>query len=152
MKHTGQRDCKPGTLCRLLLPLLAAALNAHCATIVLEAENGTLTGTSVSTTAAGYSDSGYVTGFDNPGDSVRWTFGASNGFYNLRIRFRSEFGQKGFDATLNGSTTSGMFPQSTSFATFDVGLVELTNGNNTLEIGGAGCFHGAQCYQPKTGS
>ena len=116
--------------------LLTTALSAHGATIILEAENGALTGTTVSTSVPDYSGSGYVTGFDNTGDSVLWTFSASNGLYNLRIRFRSEFGQKGFDATLNGSTTSGMFPQSTSFATFDVGLVELTNGNNTLEIGG----------------
>jgi hypothetical protein len=29
-----------------------------------------------------------------------------------------------------------MFPQSTSIATFDAGLVELTNGNNTLQISG----------------
>lgn len=112
------------------------ASSASAASIVLEAETGTLTGTSVSTSAAGYSGSGYVTGFDATGDKVRWTFTAPDGLYNLRIRFRSQYGEKGFDATLNGSTTSGMFPLSTSFATFDVGLVELTNGNNTLEIGG----------------
>ena len=29
-----------------------------------------------------------------------------------------------------------MFPPSTTFATFDAGLVELTNGSNTIEIGG----------------
>lgn len=114
----------------------ATAWNAHSATIVLEAEDGTPTGTTIVTWVAGYSGSGYVTGFDNTGDNVRWTFSATNGLYNLRIRFRSEYGQKGFDATLNGSTTSGMFPQSASFATFDVGLVELTNGNNTLQISG----------------
>jgi mannan endo-1,4-beta-mannosidase len=112
------------------------ALNARAANIALEAENGTLTGTTVTTAAAGYSGSGYVTSFDNTGDTVRWTFNATNGLYDLRIRFRSQYGQKGFDATLNGATSSGMFPQSTSFATYDVGLVELTNGNNTLEIGG----------------
>ncbi len=112
------------------------ALNARAANIALEAENGTLTGTSVTTAAAGYSGSGYVTSFDNTGDSVRWTFNATNGLYQLRLRFRSQYGEKGFDAKLNGATSSGMFPQSTSFATFDAGLVELTNGNNTLEIGG----------------
>lgn len=110
--------------------------NSTAATIVLEAENGTLTGTSISTSAAGYSGTGYVTGFDNTGDNVRWSFSASNGLYNLRIRFRSQYGEKGFDAALDGATTSGMFPQSTSFATYDAGLVELTNGNHTLEIGG----------------
>ncbi len=110
--------------------------SGFAATIVLEAESGILTGTSVTTAAAGYSGSGYVTGFDTTGDKVRWTFSATNGLYNLRIRFRSQFGEKGFDATLNGATSSGMFPLSTGFSTQNVGLVELTNGNNTLEIGG----------------
>lgn len=110
--------------------------SAPAANILLEAENGTLTGTSVTTAVVGYSGSGYVTGFDSTGDNVRWTFSASNGLYNLRIRFRSPYGEKGFDATLNGATTSGMFPPSAAFAIFDAGLVELTNGNNTLEIGG----------------
>jgi len=109
---------------------------ASAANIVLEAENGTRTGTSVTTAVAGYSGTGYVTGFDATGDNVRWTFSGSNGLYNLRIRYRTPFGEKGFDATLNGATSSGMFPQSSTFATFDAGLVELTNGNNTLQIGG----------------
>src|SRR5262245_3972860 len=116
--------------------LLCVAGNASAGTIVLEAENGTLTGTSVATSAAGYSGSGYVVGFDATGDSVRWTFPGSNGLFQLRIRFRTPYGEKGFDATVNGFTTSGMFPAISSFATFDAGLVELTNGNNTLEIGG----------------
>lgn len=106
------------------------------ATIALEAENGVRTGTSVTTAVGGYSGTGYVTGFDTAGDNVRWTFSGSSGLYNLRIRYRTPFGEKGFDATLNGATSSGMFPQSTTFATFDAGLVELTNGNNTLQIGG----------------
>src|SRR5262245_13756742 len=116
--------------------LLSVGLKASGAAIVLEAENGTLIGTGVSTAASGYSGSGYVTGFDATGDSVRWTFPGSNGLYQLRIRFRTPYGEKGFDATLNGSTTSGMFPATSSFATFDAGLVELTNGNNTLELSG----------------
>ena len=119
-----------------IVAVLGLGARGFSATIMLEAENSTRTGTTVSTAAAGYSGTGYVTGFDNTGDNVRWTFNASNGLYRLQIRFRSEYGQKGFDATLNGATTSGMFPQSTTFAMFDAGLVELTNGNNTLQIGG----------------
>jgi mannan endo-1,4-beta-mannosidase len=112
------------------------AANLRGDTIVLEAENGIRTGTTISTSVAGYSGTGYVTGFDATGDNVRWTFSASNGLYTLLIRFRSQFSEKGFDATVNGSTISGMFPHNTNFATFDAGLVELTNGNNTLQIGG----------------
>lgn len=106
------------------------------ATIVLEAESGVLTGTSITTATPGYSGSGYVTGFDATGDSVRWTFTASGGLYALRIRFRTPYGEKGFDATLNGATTSGMFPPSIAFATFAAGLVELTNGINSLQVSG----------------
>lgn len=120
----------------LATSLLAFVFSGHSATIFLEAENAVKTGVSTTTATPGYSGTGYVTGFDATGDNVRWTFAASNGFYRLQIRFRSQYGEKGFDATLNGATTSGMFPQSTTFAMQDVGLVELTNGNNTLEIGG----------------
>lgn len=123
--------------CRLLLPpVILAALAAQGGDISLEAENGTLTGVSVSSSTPGYSGTGYVTGFDNAGDNVRWSFAASNGLYDLRIRFRTPSGGKGFDATVNGFTTSGMFPSSSQFATQYVGLVQLTNGNNTLQVGG----------------
>jgi mannan endo-1,4-beta-mannosidase len=44
--------------------------SAFAAAIVLEAESGILTGTTVTAAVAGYSGSGYVTGFDNTGDSV----------------------------------------------------------------------------------
>lgn len=105
-------------------------------TISLEAENGTLVGVNVSSAVAGYSGTGYATGFDAAGDLVRWNFSATSGIYNLRIRFRSPFGPKGFNGVLNGAGFSGMFPQTSAFATFDAGLVELVSGNNILEIGG----------------
>jgi len=105
-------------------------------TISLEAENGTLTGTRVSTAVSGYSGTGYVTGFDADGDSVSWTFGGNAGFYHFWIRFRSPYGPKGFDAVLNGAGQSGTFPQTNAFSLFDVGLVELVSGANTLQIGG----------------
>jgi mannan endo-1,4-beta-mannosidase len=106
------------------------------AQIILEAENGTLVGTSVSTAVGGYSGTGYATGFDNAGDAVRWNFNAEAGLYNLLVRFRSPFGQKDFQATLNGLVILGMFPQTNGFGTYAAGLVQLTNGSNTLEISG----------------
>jgi mannan endo-1,4-beta-mannosidase len=105
-------------------------------TISLEAENGTLTGTTVSTAAPGYSGTGYVTGFDATGDSVSWTFGGNAGLYRFWIRFRTPNGPKGFDATLNGTGMSATFPQTNAFSMFDAGLVELVSGANTLQIGG----------------
>jgi lysophospholipase L1-like esterase len=93
-------------------------------------------GTTVSTAVSGYSGTGYVTGFDTTGDLVRWNFTGNSGLYGLLIRFRSPFGPKGFNATINGSVLTGTFPQTTNFSTFDTGLVEIVNGANTLEIGG----------------
>jgi mannan endo-1,4-beta-mannosidase len=105
-------------------------------TISLEAEDGTLTGTTVSTAVPGYSGTGYVTGFDAAGDSVSWTFGGNAELYRLWIRFRTPNGPKGFDATLNGVGLSGNFPETNLFTLFDAGLVELLSGANTLQIGG----------------
>ena len=105
-------------------------------TISLEAEDGTLTGTTVATAASGYSGTGYVTGFDAAGDSVSWMFGGNAGLYHLGIRFRTPNGLKGFDATLNGVGMSATFPQTNAFSMFDAGLVELVSGANTLQIGG----------------
>lgn len=121
-----------------LLPLLAgsATLALHGQTIILEAETATLVGTQVSTSARGYSGTGYVTGFDAAGDLVRWDFAGTAGLYDLMIVFRSPFGPKGFGGSLNGFGWSGTFPATTSFATLDAGLVEVVAGANTLEMGG----------------
>ena len=84
---------------------------------------------------AGYRGSGYVTKFIAKTDWVRWTFPAINGLYNLNLRYRTPGGPKGFDAIVNGSGVSGMFPATTAFALHAAGLVELTNGSNALQIG-----------------
>jgi len=124
-------------MCRFGLALaMLPGLGRVFGAILLEAENGILTGTTVTIATSGFSGTGYVTGFDGSGDAVRWNFTATNGLYNLQIRFRSPYGQKGFAATLNGAVTSGIFPSTTSFATYSAGLVQLTNGINTLQISG----------------
>jgi len=104
--------------------------------IQLEAELGNLTGVTVSSSAAGYSGTGYATGFDAAGDKVAWTFNASGGPHRLAIRYRAPFGNKGFNGLLNGVGLSGIFPGSAAFAPFDAGLVDLAVGTNTLELGG----------------
>jgi mannan endo-1,4-beta-mannosidase len=109
---------------------LLAGGAAHGDNLTLEAESATLVDVHVSTAVAGYSGTGYVTGFTNNNCKVHWDFTATAGLYDLLIRFRSPFGEKGFGAIVNGLGLSGMFPQTTNFAAFDAGLVEL------LEIGG----------------
>ena len=106
---------------------------------ILEAERALLTGNPVpyiTTATAGYSGTGYVSGIQDSTARVNWSFTANPGLYRLTIRFRSPFGQKGFDASINGHGFSGMFPQNNSFADFDSGLVQLVAGANTLQIGG----------------
>ncbi len=104
--------------------------------IQLEAETGDLTGVTLASASTGYSGIGYATGFNEASDKVRWSFPAPGGIYRLIIHYRSPFGMKGFSGSLNGGGISGTFPDSSSFATCDAGLVELNAGANTLEIGG----------------
>lgn len=103
---------------------------------ILEAENGACSGTEIIADAPGFSGTGYVTGFKNDSNSVSWNFPATNGIYNLDVRYRAPVGGKGFNATVNGHVISGLFPASRGFATHFVGLVELTNGLNSMRVGG----------------
>ena len=119
-------------------PLEARAMLAG---FTLEAEAGQLTGTSTSTAVRGYSGSGYVTGFDDSADRVAWNgFTADPGPYRMTIRFRSPYGQKGFAGSLNGVAFSGMFPESTGFASYDAGLVTL-GASNTMDLGGGWSYY-----------
>ena len=108
----------------LLAILAVAASEASAAPTVLEAENGTLTGNAhVSTAVSGYSGTGYVTGLQSANDTINWSFTGTPGLYDLVIRFRSPFGQKGFAGSINGHGFAGMFPSNSAFASFDAGLV-----------------------------
>jgi mannan endo-1,4-beta-mannosidase len=103
----------------------------------LEAENSLLTGnTYVSTSASGYSGTGYVDGFQNSNDTVNWSFIATPGLYDLAIRYRTPYGSKGYDGSFDGHGFSGTFPATNSFASIDAGLVQVIDGVNTLTIGG----------------
>jgi mannan endo-1,4-beta-mannosidase len=110
----------------------------------LEAENGLLTGNPVpyiTTSTAGYSGAGYVTGIQDSTALVNWSFTAPPGLYDLQVRYRSPYGQKGFNGTINGHGFSGMLPQNNSFALFDAGLVQVVPGVNTLQIGGGWAYY-----------
>ena len=126
--------------------LAVGAIEAAAASMVLEAENGTLTGNAyVSTAVSGYSGTGYVTGLQSASDTVNWSFTGTPGLYDLIIRFRSPFGQKGFAGSINGHGFSGMFPASTTFASFDASLVQVIAGVNTLQIGGGWNWYDIDC-------
>ncbi len=107
------------------------------AAIVLEAENATLTGLAyVSTSASDYSGTGYVTGLQSSSDTMNWSFTGTPGLYDLVIRYRTPYGEKGYAGSFNSHGFSGMFPATNTFASFDAGLVQVASGVNTLQIGG----------------
>ena len=111
------------------------------AAVTLEAENATLSGVSRSAAVSGYGGTGYVTGFDDALDRVTWSsFTATPGSYRMAVRFRSPFGDKGFEGALNGVAFSGTFRQSAGFATFDAGLVTLRS-TNAMHLGGGWSYY-----------
>ena len=117
----------------LLLLLLPGIFSSFAQT--LEAETGTLTGTQVSTQRAGYSGSGYVTGFDADGDKISLTIDAKRGVYNIYVRYASPSGDKFNYVFVNGHNLGSVsFPNSQSFTETKVGKVYLVEGSNTLAI------------------
>jgi mannan endo-1,4-beta-mannosidase len=101
-----------------------------------EAETGTRTGTSISTAVAGYSGTGYVTGFDSSGgtDSVQLQVDVPNGLYEMWVGYRSEYGDKGYNYRVDSEYGSGTFNQSNTFTTNHAGIFNLSGGINTFSI------------------
>jgi mannan endo-1,4-beta-mannosidase len=103
---------------------------------VIEAETGELSGTQKSTSRAGYSGTGFVTGFDNDGDKVSMTkTTTASGIYNLYVRYASPSGDKFNFIHVNGQNVgSAAFPTSASFVETLVGKIFLKQGANTIAI------------------
>jgi len=102
----------------------------------LEAENGSLNGTTTSTSRSGYSGSGYVTGFDNSGDSVTVSFDAPAAeTRTVKIRYASEYDTKYAYLDINGTQVAEPeLPQTTAFTTTTVGDFAFDSGTNTITI------------------
>ena len=116
------------------LCLYLAATSTKAQTI--EAESGSLSGTQVSTQHAGYTGTGFVTGFDSDGDKVTMTVDVAKGdLYNLNIRYAAPFGEKfNFVYVNNVNLGSVQFAASNSFKETLVGKVYLDKGVNTISI------------------
>jgi mannan endo-1,4-beta-mannosidase len=126
-----------------LHPIVASALftavvlsfSSICKAQTVEAETGTLSGTQVSTQHAGYSGTGYVTGFDATGDKLTVTVSVAKGLYNLYVGYAAPFGDKSNFVYLNGENIGSVaFPESMSFRETKVGKVYLPEGVNTIAI------------------
>jgi hypothetical protein len=111
-------------------------------TMLLEAEHGApaggrLFGTHVATNLAGFSGTGYVTGFEHPNDSVTVLAQvAKPGKWRLKIRYAAA--QTNEVARLMVNVTRGKeqrpFPQTDGFAELDMGIIELQEGDNLISL------------------
>ena len=104
--------------------------------IIAEAESGKRSGVEVQKQGQGFTGTGYITGFDADGDALELSVPAPEaGIYDLSIRYRCPFGQKGFDLRINGIGTSGILPATGDrFDMHRVGRVELDAGPNTIVV------------------
>lgn len=106
------------------------------ATARLEAEDGVLTGVEVGRQDNGYSGTGYVTGFDSPGDSLKWQFSLpESADYRMTIRYKTYGGDKTQQLLLNGSKLADYtFKDSAEWKEALIGQFGLAAGLNTIEI------------------
>lgn len=101
-----------------------------------EAEGGILSGVTKASTYPGYSGTGYVTGFDNAGDSVTVSMNVpSDGLYKLVIRYIGKSGDKDQKLSVNGEPAGSVhFPGSDTFTYVEAGSYLLKKGANTFAI------------------
>lgn len=103
---------------------------------VWEAEEAFLDGTRLDNRNAGYSGSGYVSGFER--DGARLVFSVTvdeAGYYPLTIGYASPFGDKINSVLINGGIAGdAAFPQSETFTQLKFGDVALRQGGNTIEL------------------
>ncbi|KAK4187353.1 family 26 putative glycoside hydrolase [Podospora australis] len=104
--------------------------------ITYEAEDALLTGTTIDTAQAGFTGTGYVTGFDESTDKVTFTVSSpSQKLYDLSIRAAAIYGDKRTHVILNnGAASEVYFAASTSFQSVPAGQVLLHAGENTIDI------------------
>jgi len=107
---------------------------------IYEAETATLSGVTVESSGSGFSGTGYVTGFDNAGDSITWSVNvATTSYYDINIGYQLTSGTpKGFDFYIDGAQTSGTFTAAsnddTQFYSVSIGRHQLTAGTHTFVI------------------
>jgi mannan endo-1,4-beta-mannosidase len=102
--------------------------------VQIEAETGSLSGVEIAKSVAGFSGTGYVTGFDAATDQLILTFEATAGLYELAIGYSSPSGDKGVDFQINDEKASSTLRQNTGFGLAKTGTFQLREGRNTVTI------------------
>ncbi|KAF4785777.1 glycosyl hydrolase family 26 [Colletotrichum scovillei] len=117
---------------RAVLAFAAGVYSQNCigstGAKVYEAENGVLNGTTVATEQAGFTGTGYVTGFEDATDKVTINLdcqGEGQKLFDLNIRYAGIYGEKRTNVILNGGAASEVLLAATE---------TWANGNNTLDI------------------
>ncbi|KAF2837329.1 glycoside hydrolase family 26 protein [Patellaria atrata CBS 101060] len=121
---------------RLKIALSCFAAIVAAQKITLEAEDATPSGTTVDTAVAGYSGTGYATGFDESADKITFTVSSDSvKLYDLSIRYAGIYGEKRTYVVVNGGASSEVyFPATDAFTDVSAGQVLLNEGANTLDI------------------
>ncbi|KAL2758160.1 glycoside hydrolase family 26 protein [Sodiomyces alcalophilus JCM 7366] len=128
-----------GFLFQLALASVASAmvLKRQGTTITLEAEDAVLSGsTVVATEEAGFSGTGYVTGFQSPEDRITFEIQSdTQRLYDFTIRYAGIYGEKYTSVILNGGASDQVhLPASEGFEEVPGGQVLLEAGTNTIDI------------------
>jgi mannan endo-1,4-beta-mannosidase len=104
------------------------------ALIRIEAETGNLSGVEIAQSVAGFSGTGYVTGFDAVVDQLILTFEATAGLYELSIGYSAPSGNKGVDFQVNDEKASSTLTQNSGFGVAKTGKFQVREGRNTVTI------------------
>jgi mannan endo-1,4-beta-mannosidase len=118
----------------VLLICIIAQSQAQTLVTSAEAETGILTGTNIATTRAGYSGTGYVTGFDNSADKLKVIVSVSEkGLYKVIIRAANNDYKEQYVA-VNLDQAIVKFPASASFTDVDAGVYLFNAGKNSISV------------------
>ncbi|GKT66916.1 mannan endo-1,4-beta-mannosidase [Colletotrichum tofieldiae] len=105
---------------------------------VYEAENGVLSGTTIATAQAGFTGTGYVTGFEDAADKLTINVdcqGEGQKLFDINIRYAAIYGEKRTHVILNGGAASEvLLAAGDTWATANAGQVLLDEGSNTIDI------------------
>ncbi|MEK0315796.1 glycosyl hydrolase [Cohnella sp. 56] len=130
-----------------LLPDMSS--RAAAAPVTYEAEDAALNGVSVSSAGSGFSGSGYVTGFDDPSDSVAFTVSVpSRQLYTLTVRYRSPFSNKNTALSVNGQSAGELvLAQSADFVDMAGGKILLNAGTNQITLSNDWGYYDIDCIR-----
>jgi mannan endo-1,4-beta-mannosidase len=128
-----------GVIPFFLVGWLACTLSGFAAgpiRIEAEASQGvTLNGVQIANERAGFSGTGYVTGFDSSTDKISLTVSVPAGLYELALGYASPYGDKGVDFQVNDEPGSGTLKHTLAgFSSANVGKFLLQEGTNTITI------------------